>query len=329
VSRCAPTSPPWRLAGRLSGAVASAWLALAFPVSAQEGSVRISCAEVRTERVAEVESRVRANLLTSDSPATVVIACGSDHVEVQATAGERTAGARLATTEETWRDDVLRAVDQALQDLTAIDSTADLEPAPAPVEEPSTAIAPVPRPYTPPVVVTPARAAPARSPAPATRLGIEPAATFRSELWRDRLALGGLLGVVLRTRPLFCSLRAGVLRPVSQDSRFEIDEFSWSVGVSYQPSFGAGLRASLNAGASLLLVTPSGQLISRTGTTSAAPFFDAELSRPFSFGQFAVVPALGLRWFSSERGVRLDTKERFLLRGVAPHLGVGLAYLVK
>lgn len=319
-------SPIGRHTGPLPGALLAWWLTVASAAVADDAGVRIDCERLPSERAAEIESRVRASLLTSELATTIDISCIADRVEVRASAGERSAQARATPREASWRDDVLVAVDEALRQLAATKEgeppfastpkAASTEPEPAlqpspPAASANPATAPSPPPHPP------------KSPA---RAGTELLAAIQLEAWRHSPAWGGVLGVARRAPPFRYSLRAGLLRPVSQDAAFQVHEFGWSLGLGYEPSFAAGLRVSLSAGASLLLVSPSGTLISRSGTTSVSAFADAELGRSFWLDRLAFEPALGLRWFPSERGVRLDSRARFTLGGLLPRLSVGLSY---
>lgn len=55
-------------------------------------------------------------------------------------------------------------------------------------------------------------------------------------------------------------------------------------------------------------------------------FADFTATRPIWRGNLALVPGVGVRGFFSERGVRVNAKERLVLRGVVPQLTLGIAY---
>jgi hypothetical protein len=132
--------------------------------------------------------------------------------------------------------------------------------------------------------------------------------------------------VALGRSQLDFAIRGGAFRPLLADSPFGLREWSLAGVVELTPRLAAGTRFALGLGPSWLSVTPDAPLVSRREPNEAALFVDAELSRPFWLGPFAFVPALGARWFTSERGVRLDGVERFALSGVCPRFSLGVAY---
>ena len=146
------------------------------------------------------------------------------------------------------------------------------------------------------------------------------------EGWASPIALGGALGIARSTPVLWYGLRTAVLRPVTQSPDFSANEWQASAELGFQPAVAAGVRVTLGLGPSVLFITPRGSLTARTRKATSALFFDAHVSRPFWFGHWALLPELGVRLFTRERGVRIDTKEQLHLRGFAPQLGVGVAY---
>lgn len=76
--------------------------------------MRVDCATLERESAAEIESRIRASLLTADIAATVVVTCDAPGVDVQAWAGPENVRVPAAGPAS---DEVLSAVEQALQEL--------------------------------------------------------------------------------------------------------------------------------------------------------------------------------------------------------------------
>lgn len=305
-------------------------MACVRPARAGDEAVRISCPELTTERAAELESRLRANLLTSEPAVTVQVTCqpAKTEVLVASATDSITVGAPAASI-DTFRDDVLRAVEEALQTLAQRSTRAvpgptndaASQPAPAAPAEPASPSPVIAAPMPP--VSTPALAA---KPRQASRSWTELFGQLLGEAWHGPLALGGALGVARSTPVLWYGLRTAVLRPAAQDSDFSATEWHASAELGAQPAFAAGVRATLGLGPSVLFVTPHGSLTARTRKAASALFFDARLSRPFWFGHWALLPELGVRLFTRDRGVRIDSQERLNVHGFVPQLGVGIVY---
>jgi hypothetical protein len=304
-------------------------LSASGPARATEGGVQLDCPELSREGAGELESRVRASLLTTDVRANIVIACGAGSAEVRASADSDSTSRQITTTPASLRDDVLRAVDDALQELArrrqGTAAAVVLEtPAPQAREEP-------PKNEASPAVAAPAarpsrRAPPKLVQQPASTSATELFASVAGEAWSSELAFGLLLGVRRGLAPFWYGVHAGALRPFEQDPQFGLTELSAAAEAQVSPEALRGVRLGLAAGPSLLLVAPHGAVTTRQGNSSVALFFDAELSRPFWLGHLALVPAFGVRWLTSERGVKLDAEERFTLGGFTPHLALGVLY---
>ncbi len=310
----------------------SAALASVRPAHAADDAVRIACPDQTTERAAELESRVRANLLTAELSATVLISCRPEHTEVRVDAASESVTVQLPTTSvDAFRDDVLRGVEEALQEL--LRRRARTNGAPHATEAgstpTSTELSPTPQPASSrPPVVAPVPGAPAP---PAARSTNEPAWTELSgaalgEVWAGRTALGGALGVARNTGPIWYGVRVAVLRPTAASADFDATEFHAAAELGVQPHFAAGVRVSLGVGPSVLFVAPHGSLTAPTGTAKSSLFLEAHLSRSFWFGRFSLLPHVGVRLFAGPRGIRIDNHERLALRGLVPALSLGLAY---
>jgi hypothetical protein len=152
---------------------------------------------------------------------------------------------------------------------------------------------------------------------------------FVTEAWRDQAVLGGTLAVRRSTPALWYGLQGAVLRPAWQAPDFNAVEAHASAQLSLQPRFSAGIRLTLGLGPSVLFVEPQGQLTSRTGNAKTSLFAAAHLSRAFWLGNWAILPDVGVRLFTGERGVRVDGREQLVLGGFALQASAGLAYRVE
>lgn len=287
----------------------------------------VDCPELSREQAAEIESRVRASLLTAEVRAAIAVTCQSGEAEVRASTEQESASRRLKMTPE-LRDDVLRAVDELLDELGHHPAPTEAPPQAAASSSGPTNVAPTPPPPAPAEVPAPSRDSAPSAPPPlaSAPVSTEPFASLAGEAWPDRLAAGLFLGV-RRGRPLLrYGVRGGAFRPLSSDSGFGITELSLAASLEVGPAFSRGLRLALAAGPSWLWVSPNEPITARTSGRTVALCFDAELSRPLWLGDFALVPALGVRWFTAERGVRLNGYDRFELRGFAPRVALSLMY---
>jgi hypothetical protein len=146
------------------------------------------------------------------------------------------------------------------------------------------------------------------------------------ESWGSPVAWGGRLGIARSTPVLWYGLRTAVLRSAAQSSDFSATEWHASAELGLQPAIAAGVRVAFGLGPSVLFVAPHGSLTARAKKATSALFIEAHVSRPFWFGHWALLPELGVRLFTRERGVRIDAEERLDLRGFVPQLSVGVAY---
>ncbi len=309
-------------------------LANAQPAWAADDAVRIACADLTTERAAELESRIRANLLTADLAATVLLSCRAQGTDVRVDATPDSVTVQVPTSSvDAFRDDVLRSVEEALQELSrrrarardasnvgasAAPSAAELAPSSAgPASSP-------PPPAATPALKTPQVSKPRATTAPAWT---ELFGAALGEAWRDRIAVGGTLGVARSTPTIWLGLRAAVLRPAAGSPDFDATECQASAEIGAQPRFLAGFRASIGLGPSVLFIAPHGSLTARNNTAATSSLFvAAHVSRPIWFGHLALLPELGVRLFTGARGVHIDTEERLKLSGLVPLLSLGVAY---
>lgn len=328
------SSPCRRRQRLLLLAALGAGLVSAPPARAADSAVQIDCPALTGEQAAEIESRVRASLLTTEGEVTVAITCHSGSANVLVTRALESIVITVTTAPTSFRDDVLRAVEQALDELTRREARAKEASANPPPAEPAPSASALPEPAPLPVPPVPlARPAPAPlRPAP-TRTPKQPAWTevfggLVAESWPDRVVLGGALGVARSTRNLWYGLCATVLRPATQAATFSAVEAQLAAQLGVQPDFAAGVRLWLALGPSVLFVQPKGELTPSGGTARTSLFAAVHVSRPFWFGRFALLPDVGLRLFADERGVSVDDQEQLLLSGFVPQLSLSVAYRI-
>jgi hypothetical protein len=295
---------------------------------AADDPVQIVCSELTTERAAELESRLRANLLTSEPAVRVLVTCQTAKTELRvASTTDEIAVDVQSSSVDTFRDDVLRAVEDARLLLARRRASATAAPIEAPPNQPLPAPAPA---SSPPVTVAvpPPPPLPAKVPAPLVieRSWTELFGQLLGESWGPPVAGGGRLGIARSTPVLWYGLRTAVLRSAAQSSDFSATEWHASAELGLQPAIAAGVRVAFGLGPSVLFVAPHGGLTARARTATSALFVEARVSRPFWFGHWAILPELGVRLFTRERGVRIDAEERLDLRGFVPQLSVGVAY---
>ena len=299
---------------------------LAWPSTAAGADtlVQVDCPALGRERIAEVESRTRAALLLTEAGTGVRISCGDDAALIEASAGQGRVSVRALTAPATLVDDVLAGVDQALAQLRGPLPVRGAV-APAPVSLPKhTELAP-PKPLSPAprrreALVEPTIASLPPRPPPLTAVAV----AAGLEAWADRPA-GGLAVAVLRGRaPVWLGLTGTVFRPLHQDPRFDITELSLGATLTLAPAFARGIGLAIEAGPSWLWTVPQPTLIERSHRLSAAFAGSLGLSWPIWRGRTGVIPTLGVRWFASERGVRIDDDAIFSLQGVAPRIALAL-----
>lgn len=291
---------------------------------AADAGVRVDCPDLGREPAAEIESRVRASLLSSDSAASVTVACQGDLAEVRVESELGTATVAVKTTREAFRDEVLRAVDEALQQLKArptgnsvptANTSADTN---TPAQPESVArVRPEPAHLVPP----PAPVAAVILPPPR----FEVSSSVLIESWPQRFALGASIAAGRATPAFWYAAKIAWLQPTPVPPSFDASELSFAGELGVAPPALRGVRVALGAGPSFLFIAPRGALVSRADESITSFFLAAQLSRPFWFGQVGVVPALGARYLTSERGVRVETRERLSLRGLLPQFGLGVS----
>jgi len=292
--------------------------------------LRVDCSDLTAEQSSELEARARATLLTAELEATVVISCAAGSAEIRVVAGDESVVLKSAISPSTWREQLLDLLDQALTELRARrapqtsrpDAEAhEIVPAQTTPPRPVEAAWP-PSPAAPPAPRARPIARPERRFQPETEVGLRAA----TELWGAHFALGAGVGGARRVASRWWSgLRVGFFY-VSLPNTFSVREGHAIADATFEPRAFAGLRLSLGAGPSVLVVTPRSDLLAKDGTVRIAVRVEAQLSRPFRWGQFQLAPWLGLRLFSAERGVRVSKSSQLAIGGVLPQVGLALAY---
>lgn len=297
---------------------------------ASPADVRVDCPDLTSEQQGELEARARAELLISDVAVLVELVCRAGRGEARLLTGPEPVVVPFTTSPATVRDDALRSLDEALRLWRARGVTvrrAELpapRPTPAPtspaVVRPERVVADVPPPVSPTPALPP-------NPPPSKPVSSEVGPAFVAETWGERLAIGGQLETAWRLHPaLWLGLRAGAFRPLRPPDGFDVLEAHLlALAIAELPG-GRGLRLGVAVGPSNLLVTPGSGLSARTDTTPKAVRIEARVSRPFRWGWFELVPFVGARVFTSDRGVRIGRAEKVSLSGIDPALGLSLTY---
>jgi hypothetical protein len=304
--------------------VCAALLSWPTAASAADG-VSVDCPALSAEQAAEVEARVRASLLSAELECTARLVCapGQAHVEVEANG--KSTSFDVATSDANLQEELLQAVETVLRDL------AHPPPSPEPVTAPAAAPAEV-------EAKPPPAPAPRAEPSPQRTSGTTPGSAKPTpaslqlllqgmlESWSGRPAFGGGLGAAYAAGQFWYGAKLAVLRPITNSAAFTATEWHAAVRAGVQPTWGLGWQASLGIGPSLLALAPRGDAATFSSTVVVSWFVDAALSRPIWFGKLALSPSIGARFFMSERGVRVDSQERLILRGVNPQLSLSAVY---
>ncbi|HEV8548031.1 MAG TPA: hypothetical protein VGQ57_03365 [Polyangiaceae bacterium] len=315
----------YRNALRHSRLIIAAVLGAAHPVVAQDDTVRVSCDALTPDDAAQVEARVRATLLTAvDAKLSVRVDCAQGSASIRVVAGERTESLELALPAEKPHEALIAAVESLLETL---EQTNAGEPADSSPRQAVASSAP------PPARPAPAPSVPAESPSPATRAPPDSEAAHwdvgagaLAELWQGAIGYGARLVVERRRAPWSLGGALGWLTTPELTELFRTHELHALAFGAFEEGRYTGLRASLGAGASMLVIRPDAELVVQTPTTLALPFLNAELSRPVRFGHAWVFPAVALRIFPGRREVTVDAERRLVLPPFCPALFLGLGY---
>lgn len=136
--------------------------------------------------------------------------------------------------------------------------------------------------------------------------------------------MGPLAGTSYALQTLSLGLRAEALFPLRAAPAFRAVELSAALALQWHPTWSAGARFAIGAGASLLSATVNAPYAAGGVTHLGAGFVDLTLSRPLWLGRWALLPEAGLRLFTAQRRVTLDQHTQLNLPLPAPHLAVNI-----
>jgi hypothetical protein len=304
--------------------------------SAAETNVTVKCAELSGEDSAQVEARVRANLLSAGlEPEAVELSCEAETAQTQVTGNGQQVMARSDRAASPVKEALLASADGALAAWSAQATGAQpSQPLPEPV--PTRAADPAPAPALAAAPTTPLTPPPSRVPdsRPAPDSSTKRASTWlsagpRSELWSDGSGLGAQLGLLRNLSSTFLALHAAYLVSLPTSTRFSAYELQFGAQAGWQPAGLLGLRGALGLGLSVFSATPSEGVSVQSGSTnSTLPCLSVELSRPIEFGALALLPAAGLRAFTRTRSVLIDGQQVLALPALALEASLSLALKV-
>lgn len=299
--------------------------------------IEIQCPTLSREQTAEVESRARAELMTSG--ASVLRAefdCAFDRVTVIVSSESASIVQVSALRSPDVRDALIDALGDALLRLLRASPDSQklsLPPAAVPneIREPAEADAPSsPPPLTllpPPGRAPrplPARSDAQRSSAPRTPRIWDVSGSAALEWWQQQTAAGASAELGYGGRVLSLAFRFGAFTSVPRAEAFGALELGGSLGLRYEPAWAYGVVLSAGLGASWLDITPREPYEPRGSTHVSAAFARLELSRPVRFGPWALLPAAGMRLFPAERRVNLDGRAELVLGHFAPGVALGV-----
>lgn len=317
VSRGRPKGVKLILAVALGAQAAAAGEAVA------ETNVTVSCPELSAEERAQVEARVRANLLSAGlAPATVDLSCEATAAQTQVTGNGHQVTRRTERGASSIKEALLTSADSALSTWSEEAAEPSTPAMPAPALEPaSSPTAPTPTP-------TPNRIPDERPTPRAISQSTWLWAGARGELWSNGSGLGGQLGVEQKRNSGFVAVHAGYLLSLPPSTRFSAHDLQFGAQIGWQPQGLLGLRGALGVGLSLFAASPAPGVRAQSDTSSTLPCLSVELSRPFEFGAVALLPALGLRAFTRSRAVLIDGERMLALPALAPEASLSLALKV-
>lgn len=311
---------------------ARAWclgLALATPLAGLSSGafgvdvqVTVACPEWAPEAAAQVEARIRASLLLEGRGVQRVnVACDAEAESVEVTAESGQLVRPVARRGRSLEDDVVEAVERALQELRRLAAVEGPEP-PVEVAAPVAAAA---QPTPPPVTSPPTPAAPSDDlAAPRRERVAEVQARALGERWSGHWAWGGEAGLSLGDARLQLGLVAAGRVATGEPASFDVQE--WSVAGRVQVTLREvwGLRGGLGLGASVFVAAPAPGIVAESSTLLGTGFVELSLSRPFWLGAVGLTPALGARLFSASRDVRVNDEGLLTLPRIAPQASLML-----
>ena|GEM_PF-1589766 len=283
-----------------------------------ESAIAVRCDELSSEGGAQIEARVRANLLSAGrTPTDITLTCDASSVRAQIRGSGREVFVRSERGPTPLEEALLASADAALAGWDSEPSSTRL---PAPVLPAPPAPAPLPASKQ----STVAEAEPMQRPV-VSRPAVRPSLTgtwffagMRAEPWRDGSGLGAQLGAEHRFGAGFASVQGAYLFAVPSADSFSAREVQFGAQLGWHPPSLFGLGGAFGLGLSVFGAKPAPGVSAPGGSTSSAsPFLSVEASRPIEFGAFAVVPVLGLRAFPASRAVLINGQPALTLPAVA------------
>jgi len=309
--------------------------------SAAEADFTLKCPELSAEDVAQVEARVRADLLSAGlTPAAVDLSCDVAAAQAQVTGNGQQVTLRTDRNASSVKEALLASAENALSAWAAQIASPGTAPAAssslplgAALEAPAPEPAPAPVPAPPPAPAATPIAPPGRPPDARPTVRSSSASTWisagpRAELWHSGWALGGQLGLQRKWTSTFAAIRAAYLFGLPVSSEFSAYELQLGAEFGFQPAGALGLRGALGLGLSFFGVSPATGVSALDGSSSTLPCVSFEISRPVALGPLALLPAVGARAFARSRGVRVDGQEVLALPALSLAASLSLALKV-
>jgi len=312
------------------------WLGFVFlfllgsrTAGATEVAVTVRCEELSNEDAAQIEARVRANLLSAGlTPTDLVLSCNATSVQTEVRGQGRRATVRTERNASPLKEALLTSADAAL-DGWVNEPNAPGPTAPAPTPPPAASPTPAPEP----------RATAEKSPsqrAAINRLAVAPSpsttwffAGMRAEPWRDGFGLGAQLGAEHVFGAGFASIQGGYLFGFPSSTLFSAREVQFGAQLGWQPQRLLGVRGAFGFGLSVLGASPAAGVSSPSDiTSSAAPFLSVELSRPLQLTDIGLLPVIGLRAFPNARSVQVNGQPALTLPAVTMEASLNFALRV-
>jgi hypothetical protein len=317
------------------------WIAVVLLATRAASATEVtfqSCSELANDERAQVETQLRASLLSYEgSSPRVLIACDAESVRVELATVGHPAIARART--GTARVELIVATfELALADLAALPAdeqtagTALDSPGAAPRSE-STAPAPVEtraRPATaqPSPPPTPGAAAARSSSATSRALRTQTAvgASAFSELWVNKPAYGFALRAERRVGAFGFGLAVARAAPFRPDPRYDVRDWYGGAGARAYLAAPATVMFALDVGLASLSVSTHPGVTPSSGTRALSPMASAAAGVLLELGRFSVLGTVGVRGFVAPRTVFVDGRRALDPGTAVPYLNASVLY---
>jgi len=293
---------------------------------AEPAEVTVQCSLLSPEEAAQVEARVRADVLGAETrPTKVELGCDAESLQVRLSGAGRTLVLR-ASGNAAFREALLASAEAALSGWSGLATpvAAFPPPTPAPVPQGAGAVSPT-SPSRTPRTITVTAPLHVSSPTPCQPGRLQLAFGVRGEPWRRAAGLGVQLGFEHALPSAWVAAQAVYLSALPAATRFAVHEWQMGAELGWQPRGTAGVRVAVAVGLSLLEASSGPEVTPLSATTSTLAFGGLNLSRPFDFGSLAAVPAVGFRVFSRERAVKVDSRTELALPSFVLHASFSVA----